>query len=139
MPMRSAACAVSLLLTAAASARAGEPLPDPTRPPVEALPASPAPEAVAPSRLELRAIFHADDRRLALLDDRRVAVGDRIGDATVIAIESDRVRLRKGGEIVEIELVSSAFKNARQTLPPSPEDPAAGGAAASIVPPRGSP
>lgn len=138
MPKGRAAGAVSLLL-AAAAARAGEPLPDPTRPPAEALPAAPAPEAAAPSRLELRAIFHAEDRRLALLDDRRVAVGDRIGDATVIAIESDRVRLSKGSEIVEIELVSSAFKNARQTPPPNAEDPAAEGAGTSFVPPRGTP
>lgn len=139
MPMRRVACAVALLLSAAASARAGEALPDPTRPPAEALPASPTPEAAAPSRLELRAIFHAEDRRLALLDDRRVGVGDRVGDATVIAIESDRVRLRKAGEIVEIELVSSAFKNARQTAPPTADEPGAEGAEASIVPPRGTP
>ncbi|MEZ4333276.1 MAG: hypothetical protein R3F35_16055 [Myxococcota bacterium] len=138
MPNRSTACAVSLLLTAA-SARAGEPLPDPTRPPAEALSASPTPEVAAPSRLELRAIFHADDRRIALLDDRRVGVGDRVADATVIAIDADRVRLRRGGEIVEIELVSSAFKNARQTVPPDGDVPAAESAEAATAAPRGTP
>ncbi len=113
-PMLCGVVAASLAVSfAAASPRAAEPLPDPTRPPaaasVDAVPAAPGAETA----LVLRAILHADDRRIAVINDRRVRVSDAIGDARVLAIEADRVRLRRGDEIVELELVSPAFKNAR--------------------------
>lgn len=120
IPMRSGLVAASLAaLFAAASPRAAEPLPDPTRPPaaanLDAVPAAPDADAA----LVLRAILHADDRRIAVINDRRVRVSDAIGDARVIAIEVDRVRLRRGDEIVELELVSPAFKNARLARAPA--------------------
>jgi hypothetical protein len=58
-----------------------------------------------------------------------VQVADRIAGAEVLAIEIDRVRLRREGEIVELELVAPAFKNARRagttTASQSPERPGA--------------
>jgi hypothetical protein len=94
-------------------ARAAEPLSDPTRPPDVAR-ANVA--AVAPSgngELALHAIFHADDRRIAVINGVRVRESESIEGARVLAIEADRVRLQRGTEIVELELVSPAFKNAR--------------------------
>lgn len=94
-------------------ARAAEPLSDPTRPP-DAARATVA--TVAPSgdgALALHAIFHADDRRIAVINGVRVRESESIEGARVLAIEADRVRLRRGTEIVELELVSPAFKNAR--------------------------
>ena len=107
--------AVALLLFSVATVRASEPLPDPTQPPAAALAVEAAvPEQKATADLELRAIFHADDRRIAVINGRRVEVSDQIGGARVLAIEIDRVRLERAGEIIELELVSPAFKNARQ-------------------------
>lgn len=94
-------------------ADADGPLSDPTRPPVSAQIVAAEPDVPARGELSLRGIFHADDRRFAVIDGRRVEVGDRIAGAELIAIEVDRVRLRRDGALVEIELVASAFKSAR--------------------------
>lgn len=109
-----------LLLFALPSVRAAESLPDPTRPPASAriAPTAAAPDADA--KLELRAIFFADDRRFAVLNGRRVEVGDRVAGAEVVAIDVDRVRLRREGETLELELVAPAFKNARRSGRSSP-------------------
>ncbi len=129
LPIRGGVLAASLAaVLASASLRAAEPLADPTRPPAAAnLDAAPAAPAVD-GALVLRAIFHADDRRIAVINDRRVRVSDSIGDARVLAIEIDRVRLRRGDEIVELELVSPAFKNARLAEAPA-------GPSAAVAPP----
>lgn len=100
--------------SAIASARATEPLGDPTQPPAAALHAVDAPEKSEDQGLELRAIFHAGERRIAVINGRRVRVNDRIAGARVLAIDVDRVRVERGGEIVELELVSRAFKDARE-------------------------
>ena len=103
-------------------ARAADRLSDPTRPPEAARAVAP-PTAEAEKgdpALVLSAIFHADDRRIAVIDGIRVREADRIGSARVLAIEADRVRLQRGDEIVELELVSPAFKNARRAAERAP-------------------
>lgn len=125
-----AGSAASLLLFSVATTRASEPLPDPTLPPEEARTvAAEAPEQKANAELELRAIFHATDRQIAVINGRRVGVSDQVGGARVLAIEADRVRLERAGEILELELVSPAFKNARREgeqadlpVPASPDE-----------------
>lgn len=108
----------TLLLFGAPLGRAAESLPDPTRPPAANRIAAPAAQDTN-EKLELRAIFHAEDRRFAVINGRRVQTADRVAGAEVLAIEVDRVRLLRDGEIVELELVAPAFKNARQTDLPS--------------------
>ncbi len=104
---------------ALAPARATERLSDPTRPPDAARAvAAPAP-AAADETLALSAIFHADDRRVAVINGVRVREAGTIGGARILAIETDRVRLRRGEEIIELELVSPAFKNARRADAPA--------------------
>lgn len=120
----------ALLLVGALLGRAAESLPDPTRPPAASLLAAPVAAQDANEKLELRAIFHADDRRFAVINGRRVQTADHIAGAEVLAIEVDRVRLRRDGEIVELELVAPAFKNARRTgLPSASQSPASPDAA----------
>ncbi len=67
---------------------------DPFRP----LPGS----AAAPFRL--RATIEAAGRRLALVDERIVAVGDRIGEYTVVGIEPRTVLLDRFGTSVRLSL-----------------------------------
>ena len=105
----------SALLLAIATARAAEPLPDPTQPPAAALRTADLPAKNEEEGLDLRAIFHAGDRRIAVINGRRVRENDRIGGARILAIDVDRVRLQRGDQIVELELVSRAFKNARDS------------------------
>lgn len=118
--LRRGLAAGALLLCALSPVHAAESLPDPTRPPASARLATPTTAPDADAKLELRAIFFADDRRFAVVNGRRVATGDRIAGAEVVAIEVDRVRLRRGGETLELELVAPAFKNARRSGRPSP-------------------
>lgn len=122
--------AVAWLLFSVATTRASEPLPDPTQPPAEALAVGAVvPDQKATAELELRAIFHAEDRQIAVINGRRVGVSDQIGGARVLAIENNRVRLERAGEIIELELVSPAFKDARRAVeqadrsaPAAPDD-----------------
>ena len=102
------------LFFAVATARATEPLADPTQPPAAALLAADPPAKSEDEGLDLRAIFHAGDRRIAVINGRRVHENDRIGGARVLAIDVDRVRIQRGDQIVELELVSRAFKDARR-------------------------
>ena len=102
------------LFFAVATARATEPLADPTQPPAAALLTADPPAQSEDGELDLRAIFYAGERRIAVINGRRVRENDRIGGARVLAIDVDRVRLERGTEIVEIELVSRAFKDARR-------------------------
>ncbi len=101
--MSSAACSVLVLALVAWSARgaaSAEELGDPTRPP--AIGATVAPERAA--ALVLSAIFWAPERASAVVDGRRVAVGDAVGAFVVAAIERDAVRLRGAGGFVELRL-----------------------------------
>jgi len=119
-----------------APARAAEPLSDPTRP-HEAARADVVPAAKAgDDNHQMHAIFHADDRRIAVINGVRVRESDPIGGARVLAIEADRVRLQRGTEIVELELVSPAFKNAR-LADVRPGEPAVAAERSQTTDPRG--
>lgn len=127
----SLAALASTLLGEAPPVHADAVLSDPTQPPAAARVAEAEPDEVVRGEPALHGIFHADDRRFAVVDGRRVEVGDRVAGAQVVAIEVDRVRLRRDGVLVEIELVASAFKKARRAAgarTPRPELPESPGA-----------
>ncbi|MEK8049201.1 hypothetical protein AACH10_03015 [Ideonella sp. DXS22W] len=87
-------------------------LPDPTRPPAAlatttvpgpiasgrvsgAAPAQPAAEAArAPALPRLQAVQLRQGNETALIDDRMVRVGDKVGDRVVVAIDAEGVLLR---------------------------------------------
>ena len=74
---------------------------DPTRPP-----AAPAVAVERAAALVLQAIFWAPERPAAVVDGRRVKVGDGVGAFVVDAIERDSVRLRGAGGFVELRLAA---------------------------------
>lgn len=83
---------------------------DPTRPMSEAEIRAwlqGGPDGAASADLDLQSILISDARRLAIIDGQRVAVGDRIATARVVAIEAGRVRLERAGETLILELDSS--------------------------------
>lgn len=91
--------AVLLSLPAAGLAE----LVDPTRPPAGLAPE--VREAVAPAEdLQLSLIVFGDERRLARINGRWLAVGDRIGGAKVLQIERSRVVLRESDQVKSLSL-----------------------------------
>lgn len=82
-----------IALSAFAASAAAQTLVDPMRPPT----AGHSDEAIVrPVGPVLEQIVLGDGRRFAVISGRRVAVGDRVGDATVVAIGTDQVTLRGG-------------------------------------------
>ena len=74
---------------------AEEPLRDPTRPYTAA-----EHRAASPPRFVVTAIIVSDDRRVAIVNGRRVGVGSPLAGATVIAIEKDQLVLELDGKRV---------------------------------------
>lgn len=92
-----------LLLCALAAAQAQAQLTDPTRPPpalaasAPASGATPASAPAAPKAPELQALrLGRNLPPLALIDDKLVRIGDRVGAASVLAISEEGVLMRVG-------------------------------------------
>lgn len=79
-------------------------LSDPTRPNFG------AGAAAATSGWQLSSTLISPHRRLAIINGRAVAVGDRIAGATVVAIQPATVQLRTDAGEVTLELVSTDIK-----------------------------
>ncbi len=103
--MTSLAMLLLLLAMAPEAVLADEALRDPTRPysPVKGIRAS-SPGFV------VNAIIISPQRRVAILNGRRVAVGGSLDGATVIAIEKDHLILQTGGKRIKAELNQGAIR-----------------------------
>lgn len=74
-----------------APAAQGEPVDDPMRPPVRESAASPADPHPGWS---LTSVLIAEDRRLAIINNRVLREGESVADARVVRIEADHVLIR---------------------------------------------
>ena len=99
--VRAPFAALLLWVSATSAVAVDSELGDPTRPPAARVAAA----EVAPA-LVLQAIFWAPERPAAVLDGRRVSVGDRVGAFVVDQIEREAVRLRGAGGFVELRLAA---------------------------------
>lgn len=72
---------------------------DPTRPYTAR-----ATYASVPSQFRVNAIIVSDERRLAIVNGRRVGVGDAVGGAKVTAISKHELTLDVGGETRTLRL-----------------------------------
>lgn len=102
---------LALALGLATSSSAAEPPGDPTRPPTAAeirafLGQEPGPTETATQQWQLQSILIADQRRLAIINGRRVGVGDYIDAARVTAIAPGRVELHHRSERIVLTLAS---------------------------------
>jgi MSHA biogenesis protein MshK len=87
-----------------------QPLADPTRPTAPGT-AETAPREAAPLRLE--SVLISPGRSVAIIDGRAVQVGDRVGDATLIAVEPSQVTLQRGAARERLTLLPPAVEKRR--------------------------
>ncbi len=88
----------ALLMGLSASPAVAQALSDPTRPP--AAPAASPDEGLnetAKGALRLQSVLISPGRRVAVIDGRLVQLGERIGDATLVAISESQVVLQRAG------------------------------------------
>jgi MSHA biogenesis protein MshK len=90
---------IALGLFAASSAIA-QGLSDPTRPPSDPAPAQNAAQPAS----RLQSVLISPGRKLAVIDGRTVSVGERVGDAKVVAISPAQVVLQTGGAYQTLKL-----------------------------------
>jgi len=89
--------ALGLLVACGALAQG---LQDPTRPPS----ASPSVQDSRGEGSRLQSVLISPGRKLAVIDGRTVALGGRVGDATVVAIAPAQVILQRGGAYETLKL-----------------------------------
>lgn len=90
---------VLLLLECGGTSLASEDLRDPTRP----YSAQRATAAYAP-RYKVNAIIVSDERRIAVINGKRIGVGGHVNGATVISIEERELKLDVGGQQLTLRL-----------------------------------
>ena len=88
-----------VLALAAASSAFAQALSDPTRPPSF----SPS-ENTRNEASRLQSVLISPERKLAVIDGRTVTLGERVGDAKVVAIAPAQVILQRGGEYQTLKL-----------------------------------
>ena len=103
IPLAAIAALASIMILVPASGRAEEPLRDPTRPYSAAQDAR-----VASPRFVVNAIIISPQRRVAIVNGRRVAVGGSLDGATIVAIEKSQLILDVGGKRVTARLNDEA-------------------------------
>ncbi|MGM0593666.1 MAG: hypothetical protein ACQETD_03930 [Pseudomonadota bacterium] len=99
---------LSLLAPLLATAET-QPLADPMRPP-QPTPATNAAKAKAPQHYHLSSILIAAERRSAIINGRRVAVGEVVDGARVLGIQGKQVTLSIAGRHKTLSLLPLSIK-----------------------------
>lgn len=113
-----AAALFGLAVAAICCAAQAQALGDPTRPPGTAGLADGAEPGAQSSAPQLQSILISPQRRLAVINGQTVALGGRIGDATLLAISETGVVLRRGGQLETLRLLPDAGKKPARTSAP---------------------
>lgn len=102
--------ALSLLLAASCASLAAhaQRLGDPMRPP--AATAADAGETRGEAAARLQSVLISRGRKVAVIDGRSVRLGERVGDATVVAISPSEVTLQRGAERQTLKLLPGIEK-----------------------------
>lgn len=96
----------AVLLLGSLQSHGAELLQDPTRP-YSARVVEPS----SPGSFMVSAIFISKDRRVAIVNGKRVVEGDQIGGATVIEILTDSLRFNYHGREIETRLLPAGLRN----------------------------
>ena len=101
--------ALGLLFAASTSQAAlAQALNDPTRPPSAS--SLQATGEASPSRLQ--SVLISPARKIAVIDGRAVRLGERVGDATLIAIAPSQVTLQRGARYETLRMHPAVQKKA---------------------------
>ena len=106
------ACCLGVFLAGIAAAQSA-PLADPTRPPGAG--GDSGAEAVAPAGARLQSVLISPTRRVAVIDGRAVALGGRIGDATLETVTESAAVLRYAGRRETLWLMPGVDKQVRRS------------------------
>lgn len=102
---RNVLAVIALLVIASSSCFADEVLRDPTRPY-----AANVPGKTITTRFMVNAIIISTERRVAIVNGRRVGVGASVHDATIVAIEKDHLVLERNGKRIVARLNDGASR-----------------------------
>ena len=102
---RSAAVVLGLVLLAGAAATPAQPLGDPTQPTALDAPEPTERRAASGPRWRLQSTLVADSRRLAVINGRTVAQGERIEGAMVREVRQGGVTLEVEGRRIELRVL----------------------------------
>jgi len=90
-------------------------LSDPTRPPTPMSGADTAVEAGGP---QLQSVLISPNRRLAVINGQTVAVGGRVGDATLTQVSETGVVLKRGDLLESVPLLPGVAKQPARVAGP---------------------
>lgn len=113
------ACCLGVLLAGMAAAQSA-PLADPTRPPGAG--GESGAEAAAPEGVRLQSVLISPTRRVAVIDGRAVALGGRIGDATLETITESAAVLRYADRRETLWLMPGVDKRERRSAAAAREE-----------------
>ena len=71
-------------------------------------------DLVKPEALQLTSILYSSSRKIAIIDDQMLSIGDSISGAKVISIKKDGARLIRQGKTINLSL-SNQQKSIRKT------------------------
>lgn len=94
----------------------GETLSDPTRPPVMTL-GRPLPNAQEPMQWQLSATVIGPQRRVAVINEQALQVGQKIDGAELLAVEPGSALLLHRGREMQLKLNSITVKQALKVTP----------------------
>jgi len=114
---------LSFALLSAGGPAFAQALADPTRPPnLSGLPSGAAGASV--SGPVLQSIVLSPERKIAVISGKLVGIGDRVGEATLVSIDFDSVRLREGRGTRLLKLLPDVRKRELgAAAPPSESKP----------------
>jgi len=98
-----------LVLVCASPARANVDLPDPTRPGSYSAQTERS-EIPSAGQFKLHSVLISSTRRVAIINETSVEVGDQVNGATVRRIDKNRVELDKQGTRFSLSLIEHDFK-----------------------------
>lgn len=113
---RHVASLILLMLAGFGNAMATEQLQDPTRPSGYVAEDTAHPGASKAPDFVLNALWIAPGKRSALINNRRVTVGDNIGTARVLDIRRDAVVLLRGNEQLTLRVLPMKVKQAHRAV-----------------------
>lgn len=105
----------ALAFALVAAQAAAQPLSDPTRPPAAA--EEQKGERALGERPGLQSILISSGRKFAVIDGQTISIGQKFGDATLVAIRADEVVLRKAGRNEVLKLYPEVDKKHRDRTP----------------------